>query len=64
MGKKVIIISSTMRKNGNSEILCREFAAGAESAGNEVETIYLREHEINFCKGCWACRKLNKCIIK
>ena len=63
MGKKVIIISSTMRKNGNSEILCREFAAGAESAGNEVETIYLREHEINFCKGCWACRKLNKCII-
>lgn len=64
MAKKVVIISSTMRKNGNSEVLCREFANGAKETGNEVETIHLREHEIKFCKGCWACRKLNRCVIE
>ena len=28
--KKVLIISSTPRKGGNSDILCGEFAAGAK----------------------------------
>ena len=30
--KKVLIISSTPRKGGNSDILCDEFAAGAKEA--------------------------------
>lgn len=30
MNKKVLIISSTPRKGGNSDILCDEFAAGAK----------------------------------
>ncbi len=41
--KKVLIISSSPRKNGNSQALCVQFAAGAEEAGNQVhfmETIY------------------------
>lgn len=29
MGKKVFIVSSTLRKNGNSEILAEAFAKGA-----------------------------------
>ena len=28
--KKVVIINSTPRVNGNSECLCKEFAKGAE----------------------------------
>ena len=63
MSKKIVIVSSTMRKNGNSEVLCREFANGAKESGNEVETIYLRDLEMNFCRGCWACQKLRKCVI-
>ena len=39
MNKKVLIISSTPRKGGNSDILCDEFAAGAKEAGNKVEKI-------------------------
>ena len=30
MSKKVIIISSTPRKNGNSQILCEAFKKGTE----------------------------------
>ena len=39
MSKKVLIISSTPRKGGNSDILCDEFAAGAKESGNKVEKV-------------------------
>ncbi len=37
--KKIAIISSTPRKNGNSEILAEEFARGARESGNEVKRV-------------------------
>ena len=43
MSKKVLIISSSPRKGGNSDILCDEFAAGAKEAGNKVEKIRIAE---------------------
>ena len=36
MAKKVLIISSSPRKGGNSDLLCDEFMKGAIEAGNEV----------------------------
>jgi len=63
MSKNVLVISSTLRNNGNSEILAREFAKGAEAAGNNVEFITLKNKEIKFCKGCLACQKLGHCVI-
>lgn len=59
MSKKVTIISSTPRKNGNSELLCLEFMKGAKDAGNDVEIIKLREHKINYCYGCGFCSENN-----
>lgn len=63
MGKKVVIVSSSFRKDGNSETLAKEFRKGTEDAGNTVETIYLRDLTLNFCKGCFACLNTKKCII-
>ena len=63
MDKNVLIISSSPRKDGNSEKLAREFAKGAFESGNTVEIIYLREKSFSFCKGCLSCQKLNHCII-
>lgn len=63
MNKKVLILSSSPRKGGNSEMLAASFAKGAQEAGNQVETIYLREKQYNFCKGCFACLKLGHCVI-
>lgn len=60
--KNVVIISSTPRINGNSEILAKEFARGAIEAGNNVEVINLREHNLKYCIGCYACNKTQKCI--
>lgn len=64
MSRKVLIISSSMRKNGNSETLAKEFEKGAKENGNEVKMLYLRDLEINFCRGCMACLKTKKCAIK
>lgn len=61
--KKVLIISTSPRKGGNSEILADEFAAGAREAGHNVEKICLHDKTINFCKGCLACQKTLHCVI-
>ena len=64
MSKRVLIISSSPRKGGNSETLAAAFAKGAREAGNQVETVYLREKQVSFCKGCLACLKLGHCVIQ
>lgn len=64
MSKKVLILSSSPRKNGNSEILCSAFAAGAQAAGHAVETVRIEDKEIHPCTGCYACRGNGKCAQK
>lgn len=60
--KKVLIINSTPRGGGNSEMLCGEFARGAKESGNKVEIVNLRECKIGFCVGCFSCALTGKCF--
>ena len=62
--KKVLVLSSSLRKGSNSENLAQEFAKGAAEAGNKVEFESLRGKKIGFCMGCLACQKKGKCVIK
>ena len=62
--KKVLVLSSSLRKGSNSETLAQEFAKGAAEAGNKVEFESLRGKKIGFCMGCLACQKKGKCVIK
>lgn len=62
--KKVLILSGSPRKNGNSDILCDEFARGAADSGNEVEKIRVAEKNIGYCRACYACKSTGKCVIK
>ncbi len=64
MNKKVLILSTSPRKNSNSEALAEAFASGANEANNDVEIIRMREKNIRFCLGCFACQKTGKCVIK
>ena len=47
MKKKVLVISSSPRRGGNSDLLCDEFAKGAKNAGHTVEKIALREKTVH-----------------
>ena len=64
MSKKVVVISTSLRGNSNSEQLARSFAKGAEDAGNSVEFISLKGKKIGFCIGCLACQSKGECVIK
>ncbi len=63
MEKKVVVISSSPRVCGNSEIMAKSFAEGARNAGHKVEVVLLRDICLEFCKGCLACQKTGKCVI-
>lgn len=54
-GKKVLILSSSPRRRGNSDTLCDEFMRGAIEGGNEVEKVFLRDKNIHPCLGCSVC---------
>lgn len=62
--KKVLILSGSPRKGGNSDILCDEFAKGALESGNKVEKIRVAEKNITYCRACYACKENGVCVIK
>lgn len=55
MSKKVLILSGSPRKGGNSDILCDEFLRGAREAGHQVEKVRPTEKKIAPCLGCYYC---------
>lgn len=65
MAKKVLILSASPRKGGNSDLLCDQFLLGAKEASHQAEKIFLRDKKINCCAGCGTCQENGgKCIHK
>ena len=64
MGKKVLVISSSPRRGGNSDLLCDRFMTGAQEAGHHVEKIFLRDKHVDYCFGCMVCQKTGRCVRK
>ena len=66
--KKIIAINGSPRSGWNTDILIREAAAGAASAGAEAEIIDLhRLEKFTGCVSCFGCKteaNLGKCICK
>ena len=62
--KKVLIISTSLRKGSNSEVLARECLKGAMEAGHDAELMTLKDKNIGYCTGCLACQNSGKCVIK
>ncbi len=60
MSKKVLVLSTSPRKGGNSDLLCDQFTSGAQEAGHYVEKIFLKDKKINYCTGCGACFNRDK----
>jgi multimeric flavodoxin WrbA len=56
MAKKIVILSASPRKGGNSDLLCDQFMLGATEAGHQVEKIFLQDKKINHCTACGACQ--------
>jgi len=63
MPVKVLAFAGSPRRHGNSETLLDWTLASMGAQGDVViEKIPLTEADINPCRGCNACEKLNRCI--
>jgi multimeric flavodoxin WrbA len=66
VGKKVVILLGSPRREGNSAALADRIAAGASEAGAKVQTFYLHGMKIAPCSACEACHKpgAKGCVIR
>lgn len=55
MSKRILVLSSSPRKGGNSDLLCEQFMTGSQKAGHIAEKIFLKDKKINYCTGCGTC---------
>jgi multimeric flavodoxin WrbA len=63
--KKVLILSGSPRKGGNSDVLCDAFLKGASESGNLVEKIRVAEKKVHPCTGCYVCKQTGgKCVYR
>ena len=62
--KKVLIITSSLRENSNSNVLAERFMEGAKEKGNDVDLISLKTNRVAACLGCNYCQIHGECIMK
>jgi multimeric flavodoxin WrbA len=55
MIRSILVLSSSPRRGGNSDLLCDQFILGAKEAGHLTEKIFLKDKKINYCTGCGTC---------
>jgi len=61
---KVLGISGSPHRHGNTETLLDSFLAGAKTAGASVEKVVLRDLDYIPCQGCNTCHKTGDCILQ
>lgn len=65
MSKKILILSGSPRKGGNSDLLCDAFARGAQESGHEVEKVRVAAQTIHPCSAGYFCREHGgECVHK
>ena len=54
MGKRIVILNGSPRRNGNTAMLIQKFTEGAETVGHTVLEFFLSHMQIRGCKGCFG----------
>jgi multimeric flavodoxin WrbA len=63
MCNSVLILKSSPRKKGNSNILAASLQAGVIEAGANVESLMLHDMDIRPCDACDECQETGVCVI-
>lgn len=61
---RVLGISGSPRKNGNTELLMREVLKAAETEGCETEVFCVSEKQVSPCDACYTCFETGRCRIQ
>jgi len=54
---RMLLFQGSARKNGNTDILCREAVKGAVAGGMAARLVRLADLRIEPCRGCFRCQK-------
>lgn len=66
---KIIAINGSPNRSGNTAALTEAALQAARQAGADTEHIFLRDHRIEFCRGCLSnrtsqfCMSAGRCVI-
>ena len=60
MGKKIVVITASPRKEGNSFAMTEAFIKAAEAKGHSVTRFDTSSMKIGFCHACETCYKTGK----
>lgn len=63
MALKLLGISTSPRRAGNSDLLLHRALAGAQQTGASVEYVRLCDYRIEGCSECYACSKEGDCPV-
>ena len=61
---RILVITTSLRVGSNSDLLAEKLIEGAKALGHEVEQVSLKGKTIGFCRGCLACQKTGRCVLK
>ncbi len=60
----LLAISSSPRRNGNSELLLQSFNEGVQDGGGKVNSLRISELQFSPCKACDRCATSGECILQ
>ena len=60
---KVLLVNGSYHEKGCTYTALAEVAKALNANGVETEIYWLGQNQISGCKGCWACKKIKKCVI-
>ena len=61
---KVLLVNGSHHEKGCTYTALAEVAKALNENGVETEIYWIGQNETSGCKGCWACKKLKKCVIE
>ena len=60
---KVLLINGSCHEKGCTYTALAEVEKALNANGVETEMYWLGDKDVHGCKGCWACKKLKKCVL-
>ena len=61
---RILAITSSPRRGGNSETMLDAVVEGARAAGAEVEKVALRDVAVQSCMNCGGCDRTGRCVLR
>lgn len=60
---KVLLINGSLHEKGCTYTALSEVAKSLNANGVETEIYWVGQSSVSGCKGCWACKKIKKCVV-